>query len=227
LFPSAFIALSDSNEIGSCWPVDVVVDGTVVFAMVGAAEVGAADVAVTTGGTAVPGPSVITVPTGVVLGIAEVETGVLAATAGCEEACRLVDPHPAAKRTARAAAVAIETKVIERTVAVSGRGGEVATGRAPPRPRSSCPFPSADWFMGRQGLGEEPEGEAGARGGRIAGEDAVMLLDDATSDGEAEAVSGFVGIESDEALEDVFALFVWDAGAVVDHACLHVPVVSL
>jgi hypothetical protein len=66
------------------------------------------------------------------------------------------------------------------------------------------------------------EGEAGAGRGEIAGEVAMVLLGDAARDGESEAVAGFGGVESDEALENVLALVFGYAGAVVCDPCLDV-----
>ena len=42
-----------------------------------------------------------------------------------------------------------------------------------------------------------------------------MLLGDAVGDGEAQAVAGFAGIESNEALEDPLAFALWYARPVV------------
>ena len=64
------------------------------------------------------------------------------------------------------------------------------------------------------------EGEAGSVGGGVAGEVAVVLVGDAAGDGEAEAMAGFAGVESDEALEDALALVFGDAGSVIRDARL-------
>jgi hypothetical protein len=52
----------------------------------------------------------------------------------------------------------------------------------------------------------------------------VVLVGDAARDGEAEAVAGFAGVESDEAFEDAFALMFGHAGPVVCDARLDVSV---
>jgi hypothetical protein len=51
-----------------------------------------------------------------------------------------------------------------------------------------------------------------------------VLLGDSAGDGETEAVSGFAGVESDEALEDAPAFVLGDAGAVVCNLRLDVSV---
>ena len=51
-----------------------------------------------------------------------------------------------------------------------------------------------------------------------------MLVGYALRDGEAEAVSRFAGVESDEAFEDAFALVFGDPGPVVCDARLNVSV---
>ena len=51
----------------------------------------------------------------------------------------------------------------------------------------------------------EGKGEDGSVWRGVAGEVAVVLLGDAAGDGEAQAVAGFTGIESNEALEDALA----------------------
>ena len=53
-----------------------------------------------------------------------------------------------------------------------------------------------------------------------------MLAGDATGDGEPEAVAGLAGVESDEALEDAFALILGHAGAVVRDARQDVSVAA-
>ena len=51
-----------------------------------------------------------------------------------------------------------------------------------------------------------------------------MLLGDAPGNGEAEAVPGFVGLESDEAFENALTVVFGYAGSVVGHECLDVAV---
>ena len=54
-----------------------------------------------------------------------------------------------------------------------------------------------------------------------------MLLGDAAGDGEAEAVAGLAGVESDEAFEDALALLFGHARTVVGDARLDVAVAPL
>ena len=76
----------------------------------------------------------------------------------------------------------------------------------------------------RSGLRWELERKTGSVRGGVAGELAVVLVGDAASDGEAEAVPRFAGVESDEAFEDELALVFAYAGSVVCDKRLDVSV---
>ena len=52
----------------------------------------------------------------------------------------------------------------------------------------------------------------------------MVLVGDAAGDGEAEAVAGFAGVESDEAFEDLFALVFGYAWSVIGDERLDVSV---
>jgi hypothetical protein len=68
------------------------------------------------------------------------------------------------------------------------------------------------------------KGEAGSFRRRVTGQVAVVLVGDPLGDGKAEAMSGFAGVESDEAFEDAFALVFGYARPVVCDAGLDVSV---
>ena len=74
------------------------------------------------------------------------------------------------------------------------------------------------------GLGGNVKSEAGSVRCGVAGEVAVVLVGDAAGDGEAEAVAGFAGVESDEAFEDLFALVLGYAGSVIGDERLDVSI---
>jgi hypothetical protein len=74
------------------------------------------------------------------------------------------------------------------------------------------------------GLGWEAESESGSVRCGVAGEVAVVLSGDASGDGEAEAVTGFAWVESDEAFEDPLLLVFGDAGSIVCDHRLNIPV---
>src|SRR5437764_6449260 len=76
----------------------------------------------------------------------------------------------------------------------------------------------------RSGLHGEVEGEAGSVRCGVVGEVALVLLGDAAGDGEAEAVAGFAGVESDEAFEDALVLVFGYAGSVIRDSRLDVSV---
>lgn len=79
-------------------------------------------------------------------------------------------------------------------------------------------------FERRYELLGNAEGKAGSFWHWVAGEVTVVLVSDAAGDGEAETVTGFGGVESDEAFENAFALKFRHAGAVINDARLNVSV---
>jgi hypothetical protein len=85
--------------------------------------------------------------------------------------------------------------------------------------------PAAPPLTGSE-LGRNSEREAGSARDVVAREIAVMLLGDAASDGEAEAVAGLAGVESREAFEDPSAFVLRHAGAVVGDLGFDVSVES-
>src|SRR5579862_1421529 len=79
----------------------------------------------------------------------------------------------------------------------------------------------------RSAFSGKAEGEAGSARRGVAGEVAVVLVGDAACDGEAEAMAGLAGVESDEAFEDAFALVFGYAWSVVCDARQDVSVALL
>src|SRR5205814_6885915 len=78
--------------------------------------------------------------------------------------------------------------------------------------------------LARRPVSRDAKCEAGSAWRGVAGEVAVVLLGDAAGDGEAQAVAGLVGIESNEALEDPLAFALWYARPVIGDARLGVAV---
>jgi hypothetical protein len=78
------------------------------------------------------------------------------------------------------------------------------------------------------GLGAELRGKAKAEAcslrRRITGQVSGVLAGDPLGNGEAEAVAGFAGVESDEAFEDALTLVFGYAGSVVCNTSLDVSV---
>jgi hypothetical protein len=72
----------------------------------------------------------------------------------------------------------------------------------------------------------EAEGKAGSIFGLVAGEVAPVLLGDAAGDGEAEAVTGFAGVESNEALEYPLALVFGYARSIIGDERLGIAITS-
>src|SRR5690349_3311428 len=84
--------------------------------------------------------------------------------------------------------------------------------------------------VGRQdllsGFRGKAEGEARSTRRGIATDVAGVLLGDAAGDGEAEAVAGLAGIESNEALENSLAFALWYARPIIGDVRLGVAVAS-
>src|SRR5205085_8866496 len=78
--------------------------------------------------------------------------------------------------------------------------------------------------LARRPVSRDAKCEAGSAWRGVAGEVAVVLLGDAAGDGEAQAVAGLAGIESNEALENPLAFAVWYARPVIGDVRLGVAV---
>src|SRR5438105_14886591 len=78
--------------------------------------------------------------------------------------------------------------------------------------------------LARRPVSRDAKCEAGSAWHGVAGEVAVVLLGDAAGDGEAQAVAGLAGIESNEALENPLAFALWYARPVIGDVRLGVAV---